>query len=238
MPLTLLSRIKENRYCSAVILAAGLSTRMGKDKMFSDLCGIPVLARTISAFENSPEINEIIVVTRPDSLEAVAELKNSFAFSKIKKLVVGGKTRTHSALAGVSETYKRADIICIHDGARPFVTQEIIHDAIQVAAKYKAAVPCIPVKDTLKCLENGFFSHSVDRNIVFAVQTPQAFQPDIIKAALSKAVASGFEYTDDSAALEAIGIKSHSCLGSELNIKITTPFDLAVGNAIIHSFEE
>lgn len=222
-----------HKFCSAVIVAAGTSSRMGEDKMLSDIGGMPVLVRTISAFENSTDVDEIIVVTRQDLLQTVSRFKEEYHFSKLCKIVIGGNTRTKSALAGVSEASKNAKIICIHDGARPFVSSDVIHDAIHNAIIYQAAVPGIPLKDTVKVSNNNRISLTPARDTMFIVQTPQAFQADIVKAALTKAVQSGINYTDDSGAVEAIGIFPRKSLGSEYNIKITTPIDLVIGRAIL-----
>lgn len=222
-------------FCTAVVVAAGESTRMGKDKLFLPLGGVPVLARTLRALNAAEAVDEIIVVTRPEKLERVAGLKDEYAISKLSKVVIGGASRTESALAGVSEADKRAKIICIHDAVRPFVTAEMLADAVHYAVLYQSAAPALPVKDTIKVADAGLVSETPDRSRLFAVQTPQAFQADLIKAALTAALRDGVSYTDDCAAVEALGARTYLCRGSEENIKLTTPADLPMAEAILKS---
>lgn len=222
-------------FCTVVVVAAGESVRMGKDKLFLPLGGVPVLARTLRALNAAEAVDEIIVVTRPEKLEQVAGLKDKYAIAKLGKVVIGGASRTESALAGVSEADKRAKIICIHDAVRPFVTAEMLADAVHYAVLYQSAAPALPVKDTIKVADAGVVSETPDRSRLFAVQTPQAFQADIIKAALTAALRDGISYTDDCAAVEALGVHTYLCRGSEENIKLTTPADLPVAEAILKS---
>ena len=222
-------------FCTAVVVAAGTSARMGKDKLFLPLDGVPVLARTLMALNAAEAVDEIIVVTMPEKLEKVAAMKAEYGLGKLSKVVVGGANRTESALAGASEADERAKIICIHDAVRPFVTADIIAEAVHFAVLYQSAAPAVPVKDTIKVASDGVVSETPDRAQLFAVQTPQAFQADIIKAALTAALRDGKSYTDDCAAVEALGVKTYLCRGSEENIKITTPADLPVAEAILKS---
>ena len=224
-----------HNFCTVVVVAAGESTRMGRDKLFIELRGIPVLAWTLQALDASPSVDEIIVVTREEKLDAVAALKNEYGIRKLSKVVIGGKTRTESALSGASEADKRAKVICIHDAVRPFVTEEIISDAVHNAVLHQAAAPAVPVKDTIKRATDGVVSETPARSELFAVQTPQAFHPDILKAALTAAVRDGVSYTDDCAAVEALGVHTYLSRGSEENIKITTPADLPLAEAILQN---
>ena len=219
--------------CSVVVVAAGSSTRMGTDKLLLELGGKPILAHTLTALNSCGAVDEIVVVTRQELLDRVAAMKSEYMLSKLNKIVLGGSTRTESALAGVSETDPRAKIICIHDGARPFVTDAVIEDAVHQAVLYHAAVPAVPVKDTVKRAADGVVMDTPERDSLFCVQTPQAFEADIIKAALTKAVQEGISYTDDCAAAEALGVKAHLSLGDEQNIKVTTPADLILCEAIV-----
>lgn len=225
-------RKAHHSFCSVVVVAAGNSIRMGKDKLLLPLDGVPVLARTLTTLNNCRAVDEIIVVTHAEKLDAIGAMRDEYAIEKLKKIVIGGATRTESALSGVSEADRRAKIICIHDGVRPFVTDEIIEDVIHYAVLYHAAAPAIPVKDTIKVASDGVAIKTPDRSQLFAVQTPQAFDADIIKAALTKAVTEGLSYTDDCAAVEALGVQTYLSRGSEDNIKITTPPDLFLAEAI------
>lgn len=226
-------RKAHHSFCSVVVVAAGKSERMGADKLLLDLRGKPVLAHTLTALNQCGAVDEIVVVTRPDLLEAVAQMKTEYMIGKLNKIVLGGKTRTESALAGVSETSRDAKIICIHDGARPFVTGAVIEDAVHHAVLYHAAAPAVPLKDTVKSAADGIVTGTPDRSTLFAVQTPQAFEADIIKAALTKAVQEGKTFTDDCAAVEALGVQVHLSEGCEENLKITTPADLVTAEAIM-----
>lgn len=221
-----------HKYCSAVVVAAGSSQRMGADKLAVEIGGVPVLLRSLLCLEQCAEIDEIIVVTQPEGLEEVSRLCKNGGVTKAAKVVCGGRTRTDSALAGVCAASRRAKIICIHDAARPFASDELITAAVRAAASYKSAAPAMPVKDTVRIVRPGQAVETPDRDTVFAMQTPQAFDADIIKAALTAAVRSGQSFTDDCAAAEAIGVKTHLTRGEEDNIKLTTPQDIPLAEAI------
>ncbi len=222
--------------CSAVIVAAGLSQRMGGDKLSMELEGVPVLLRTLRAFEQSPLIDEIVVVTRMDKLEETAELCKNGGITKTSQIVCGGKTRAESALAGVSATKKSAELIAIHDGARPLVSSDLILRTIYAAEEYLAAVPVVSSTDTLKLLdEKGNVAATVDRERTLRVQTPQVFKADLIKGALTSVVKSELAVTDDSAAVERLGVKTRAVQGDAENIKITSPQGRLIAAAILKS---
>lgn len=221
-----------HKYCSAVVLAAGSSQRMGADKLALEIDGVPVLLRSLLCLEQCGEIDEIIVVTQPERLAEVSRLCRNGGVTKAAKVVCGGETRTRSALAGVCAASRKAKIICIHDAARPFASDGLITAAVRAAADYKSAAPAVTVKDTVRIVREGKAAETPDRDKVFAVQTPQAFDADIIKAALTAAVKSGRSFTDDCAAAEAIGVQTHLTRGDEDNIKITTPQDIPLAEAI------
>ena len=222
--------------CSAVILAAGSSQRMGMDKTFMSLGSVPVLVRTLLAFEKSEHVDEIIVVTRVDKIEETARLCHGNGVSKLKMVIGGGATRMESALAGVSACSKEAKLIAIHDGARPLVTQELISRTVYAAEKYISAVPAIPSTDTLKIVdENGVIVATPDRSKVFRVQTPQIFHADMIKGALTKAANDQLSITDDCSAMDMMGVKTHIVEGDINNIKLTTPHDIIMAEAILKS---
>ncbi len=219
---------------SAVIVAAGSSQRMGSDKLMADLCGRPVLARTLMAFQKSEYVDEIIVVTRADRIVEVADLCKQYNIDKASKVICGGATRTESALAGVSEVRAKARLIGIHDGARPLVSQAVIERTAEAARDYYSAVPAIRSTDTLKRVdENGVVVDAVDRECTVRIQTPQIFAADAIKGALTHAMNRGVALTDDCSAMEAMGIKTHVVEGDENNIKLTTPRDMILAEAII-----
>lgn len=219
--------------CSAIVPAAGQSSRMGEDKVLLLLGNIPVLLRTLRTLEENPYITEIIVVTREDLIVPVGHLCKDATLDKVRKVVTGGETRTASVLAGLREADPAAELIAIHDAARPLVTEEVVSEAILKAAKCGAAAPAVSVKDTIKRAVDGVVVSTPDRSELFAVQTPQVFEHGLILGALEKAAADGVELTDDCAAVERIGMKVSLTVGSYENIKLTTPSDLAVAQAIL-----
>lgn len=229
--------IRDNKhsFCTAVVLAAGSSTRMGTDKMALELGGIPVLARTLLTVDSFRCVDEIIVVTRLDNIEACASLCDRYHINKVTAVISGGATRTESALAGATAADRRARIIAIHDGARPFVTEEVFEQTVHTAVLYGAAAPAVKVHDTVKRAENGVVLETPDRETLFAVQTPQAFEADIIKGALTKAITDDAQYTDDCAAVEALGVSVRLTQGEYENIKLTSPLDIFLGEAVLKS---
>ncbi|MCC8048730.1 MAG: 2-C-methyl-D-erythritol 4-phosphate cytidylyltransferase [Oscillospiraceae bacterium] len=220
-------------FVSAVVVAAGASSRMGMDKLAAVLAGMPVLARTLLAFENSAVIDEIVLVTSEEHLQSYSKICVDYGISKCKKAVIGGDERMKSSLIGACETDPRAKIICIHDGARPLVTEDIISAAVNGAIRFTAAAPAVPVNDTIKRAEDKFVAETPDRSALFAVQTPQCFDADLIKAALTKAVSDSTPCTDDCSAAEAMGVRVRLTQGSRENIKLTTPLDFLTADAIL-----
>ncbi|MBO4331432.1 MAG: 2-C-methyl-D-erythritol 4-phosphate cytidylyltransferase [Oscillospiraceae bacterium] len=227
-----MSLLNKRKKAAAVIVAAGSSKRMrGTDKLTAELCGESVICRTVGAFERSAEISEIILVTREDRLEEMSGYVSRFG--KVKKVVSGGKTRTESALAGVGEVSRDCGVILIHDGARPLVCDKLIKESVRAAIRYGAALPAAPVRDTVKRVSDGFVTETCDRSELVLAQTPQAFKAELIKAALTDAVKNGAELTDDCAAVERLGMRPFVISGDHENIKITTPEDLTIAEAIL-----
>lgn len=212
---------------TAVLVAAGSSTRMGFDKLSFDLGGETVLERSVRAFDECPEVDELVIVTGAsgeNARRAAARCK------KPVRLVKGGSTRAESARSGVAAAHGR--LVAVHDAARPFVSQSVIADTIAAAARCGAAAPAVPVKDTIKRARDSLVEATLERSELFAVQTPQVFQVDLIKAALVKALEDGAALTDDCGAVERLGIGVSLTQGDYCNLKITTPEDLAVAEAL------
>ena len=222
---------------TAVIVAAGSSTRLGQDKLMLPLAGVPVLARTLRAFESCGMIDEIVLVTREDRLEEFAALRDRFCIRKLTQVVKGGKTRAGSSLAGVMAASRKATIIAVHDGARPFVTPELIERVLRAAEKRQAAAPTLPLKDTVKELRGDMLVRTPPREGLAAVQTPQAFQADLIRAALKAATENKLSITDDCSAVEAVGLPIAAVEGDEENIKITTAMDVLLAEEIVRRRE-
>ncbi len=206
---------------------------MGEDKVLMPLMEVPVLLRTLRALESSPEISEIIVVTREDLIIPVGQLCKDACLEKVHKVVTGGATRTESVLAGVREADPASELIAIHDAARPLMDQELLDRVIGKAMETGAAAPAVPVKDTIKRAVHGVVEATPDRSELFAVQTPQVFEHGLILGALEKAVADGAELTDDCAAVERLGMSVWLTEGAYENIKLTTPEDVAVAEVIL-----
>ena len=220
--------------CAAVVVAAGSAQRMGFDKLTVMLEGQPVLVRAIQPFENSPLISEIVVVTRADRLEEIAEMCDRYQLKKVTGVVAGGKTRTESSLAGVMAVKSDCGLIAIHDGARPFVSQEIIERCIQRASIQYAAVPVLKSTDTLREVdEDGALAGTCDRDHVVRIQTPQVFLADLLKGALTDAVQRNISFTDDATAVERMGLTIQTVEGDEENIKLTTPQDFVLARGIL-----
>ena len=220
--------------CAAVIVAAGSAKRMqGTDKIMTELCGEPLILHTLRAFQQSEDIQEIILVTREDLLTPLSELCVAKKLSKLKKICKGGDTRAASVQAGLDQVSDTCGFVAIHDGARPLVSQTVIHDAVRKAAKFNAAAPAIPVKDTIKEVHGGLVESTPDRSALYAVQTPQVFAIDLYRAALDRAIAEKQEITDDCSAAERYGLRVVITPGSDENLKVTTPTDLILAEALL-----
>lgn len=221
--------------CTAIVPAAGTSSRMGgENKLLMEVCGVPVLVRTLQAIDRAELVSEIVVATQEELLEEVAALCASAGLRKKIKVVRGGATRTESVLAAAMEASPKAQLLAVHDGARPLVTPEDFDRLIRFACTTHAAAPAVPVTDTVKVAdETGLVTATPDRSTLYAVQTPQVFRAEILKAALQGAVSGGVTVTDDCAAVERIGKQVYLTEGNRENIKITTPLDLAIAEAIL-----
>jgi len=227
-------RKDEHLFCSAIIVAAGSGVRMnGLNKLFAEIDGEPVLIHTLRAFEISPEVDEIIIVARPEEIGDISVLVKDCDISKVTKIIRGGEKRQDSVYIGLMEVSKDSQLAAIHDGARPLVTQEVIYEAVTAAARFNAAAPGVPVKDTVKVVKSGEVVNTPDRATLYAIQTPQVFKTDIIKAALTDAIRSKAEITDDCMAVERLGLPVKITEGDYENIKITTPSDIFAADAIL-----
>ena len=229
----LLKRFGKGPLNTAVIVAAGSSQRMGQDKLTLTIGGMSVIERTLRAFESCESIHEIIIVTREDRLQEMADLGAKCGITKLRQVVVGGSTRAGSSLAGVTAASRRSTLIGIHDAARPLVTPDGIAAVYQAAKDHQAAAPVLPLKDTVKELKDGKLVSTPPRENLAAVQTPQVFQADLIRAALSEAVQNQLPITDDCSAVEAMGIPIEPVDGWEENIKITTPLDVVIAEEML-----
>jgi 2-C-methyl-D-erythritol 4-phosphate cytidylyltransferase len=222
----------------AIITAAGKGRRMGSKikKPYLTLAGRPILARAIMPFEYSKAINAIIIVTAPgDEGFCLKNIVKKFGFKKIAKVIQGGKERQDSVMSGIIAANGGWDVVVVHDAVRPFVEKDMIKRVIQSAQKCGAATIAVPVKDTIKQASAGFVTKTLQREELWAIQTPQAFRFDILKKAHHLAAKQGFIGTDDCMLVERMGNKVAVVKGSYDNIKITTPEDIVLGKAILKS---
>ena len=215
---------------SVIIVAAGQSTRMnGIDKQFACICGMPVIIKTIKAFCECEDVLEIIVSTKASSIDKLDKLCKDYKLDKVKKIVCGGDTRAQSVSNAFEYVDSNTTLVAIHDGARPLVKLDDIKNVFSNARKYGASALCVSVKDTIKVSADGFIADTPDRSTLYAAQTPQVFKYDIYKKALENI---NVNVTDDCMAVEAIGQKVHITVGDYQNIKITTPEDILIANAL------
>ncbi|MBR6736081.1 MAG: 2-C-methyl-D-erythritol 4-phosphate cytidylyltransferase [Oscillospiraceae bacterium] len=215
---------KSHPYTTAVIAAAGSSRRFGEDKLELLLCGESVLFRTLSVFEESSLIDEIIISTREEKIADLYSRVREYGFKKIKALVPGGETRQMSVKNAVCAASGETELFCMHDAARPLVTSDVIERVLSACAECGCATAAVPVKNTIKAADkNGFVTATPDRNTLWEVQTPQCFKADVYKAAIESATA---DCTDDCQLVEAVGGRVKLVMGDYKNIKITTPEDI------------
>ena len=219
---------------SAVVAAAGCSTRMdGTDKLFADLEGLPVLVRTLNVLASVEPICEIVLVVSEKNIPRVRDLLEKYSFSKLIKVIEGGETRQASVCAGVIAA--NGNFVVIHDGARPFVSSDLIKSLLNETQELDAVIPAIPVVDTIKRVDDrGMVRETIDRTGVFQVQTPQVFRKDTWLKAYKYILTNNQIVTDDASMLESAGFPVKVLPGSRLNIKITVPDDIKMGRMIIN----
>lgn len=232
----LLKTIKKRKagHCTAVIVAAGKATRMqGEDKILLNINGRSVIDHTLEVFHSSDMVDEIVIVTNSEKLGYMRSLCKTRDYKKVAAIVEGGETRVHSVMRGLDHVQNKSGLVAIHDGARPLVPLQVINDTIGKAISFHAAAPAIPVKDTIKSAKNHIVTSTPDRSLLYAIQTPQVFDYDLLRGALQHALDHDIGITDDCSAVEAIGMSVYLSHGSEENIKITTPLDVIIAEAIM-----
>ncbi|MBE6535104.1 MAG: 2-C-methyl-D-erythritol 4-phosphate cytidylyltransferase [Ruminococcaceae bacterium] len=226
----------QKAFTSAIIVAAGLSERFGgtRTKQMTLLCGTPVLIHTLTAYQKADSINEIIVVARPDEIEAWKRLCSRHGINKLSKIVEGGATRQDSVLCGFEAINEDARFVAIADGARCLTTPEQINEVCRAAYKYDAATAAHRSTDTVKVANRkGFIDATADRDIVWLAQTPQVFKVNLYRAAAYTALQRGFIATDDNSLVEELGGSVRLVECGAQNIKITTQEDMAVAAGIL-----
>lgn len=222
--------------CTAVIVAAGKGKRMGTDisKQFLPLCGKEILTHTVEVFEKADRIRDIVLVTGTDSLQDVQDMVREYGWQKVISVVAGGKERQDSVWNGLQAISEDTEIVLIHDGVRPFVTEEILDLSIETAVEMGGCVAGVPAKDTIKvCNSENIAVDTPDRSTLWQIQTPQTFRKELIVKAYEQAKAEGFVGTDDASLAENSGYSVKVIMGSYRNIKITTKEDLLIGEAFL-----
>ena len=223
-----------------IIPAGGTGRRMGGEipKQYLLLAGIPILAHTLSAFQHSPLIDEILlVVPGGDVAEVRRDVVERYDFSRVSLVIAGGRERQDSVRNALVYVRDEHEIILVHDGVRPFVTEALIERAVAGAKAFGAVTVGVPVRDTVKAVDAaGRVVKTVLREGLWLTQTPQAFRREVILAAYERAAADGFYGTDDASLVERMGIPVRMIPGDADNIKMTTPEDLARGERMIRRF--
>ena len=223
---------------TAIIPAAGSGTRMGlkKAKQFMDLCGKPILAVTLSHFQECNLVDRIVVAVSQDDVDyCLREIVERYNLSKVFKVIVGGKRRQDSVRRGIEAVSDSCRLVLIHDGVRPLVTNGLIERVIKAANDFRAVITGLPVKETVKEADSkGRVLRSIDRGHLWLIQTPQIFRWEDIHLAHQKAIRHGWEEaTDDAFLIEKMGIPVKMIEGEEDNIKVTTPQDLDMARFLI-----
>lgn len=220
--------------CTAVIVAAGDGTRMGKNinKQFLLIDEKPILLHTLLKFEAAKSIDSILLVTKPESFALIDALKKDFNISKLTAVIPGGKTRGESVLCGLNQI-DAPSFVAIHDGARPFVSSDLIDRTVNAAYEYGSAAPGVIPKDTVKITNSeNLIESTPKRETLRLIQTPQVFEASELKLAYKFAKETAFSGTDDCLIMEHMGKSPKIVDGEYTNIKVTTPEDLPIAKAI------
>jgi 2-C-methyl-D-erythritol 4-phosphate cytidylyltransferase len=221
----------------AVIPAAGVGKRMGTgiNKPFLHIGNKPILAQTLLRFEYSTNVSEVyVVVSKSEEIRCREDIVKKYNLKKVTKIVIGGVERHDSVRNGLNAIESKCDIVMIHDGIRPFITTQLIDECISKTLQYNASVVATPIKETVKAISpDGEIIETLDRNKLWLAQTPQTFKYDIIKRAYENASQNNICGTDDSSLVELLGVKVKIIVGSYENIKITTPEDLIIAEALL-----
>ena len=229
------------KHVTAIIVAGGSGSRMGSDKtkQMMELEGMPVVVRTLLAFESTPSIKDIVIVAKAEEKDIYKEFIQKYSLKKIRRVVVGGDTRQKSVLNGFKAISDDCDFVAIHDGARCLITPENIEKVLYEARCHEAASAAAPAKDTVKITNSdGFVVSTPNRARVWMAQTPQIFRSDLYRAAAFYALRLGFEATDDNALVEFLGSKVKMVDCGYRNIKITTPEDIHIARVLLKETEK
>lgn len=229
-------RADRRPFCTAVVPAAGSSLRMGgSDKLMIPLNGKPVLLYTMEALEACTEIDEIIVAVKAEKREEIWDLLDAQHYGKLKLVIAGGDSREDTVRQCILAADPQTQLIAVHDGARPLATSEMIGRVVRMAARTHAAIAAVPVKDTVKRVSNGHITETPERSELYAAQTPQVFDKDLLAGAYVNAARCKIKCTDDAMAVESLGVSVAICEGEYDNLKITTPVDIFAAESILRN---
>ena len=221
---------------TAIVLAGGRSTRMGggPNKQFIELLGKPLIYYSLAAFEQCPAIDAIVLVCRPDCVSQAQRILSDFHFKKVTGLADGGVERQNSVWNGLEKCSPTTEIVAVHDGARPLVTPALIESTITAARSFGAGIAATKVVDTIKeANADKTIIQTVDRTKLWAVQTPQTVRFQLLREAYAKVFEEKFVVTDEAAAVQLLGHRVDLVETPFLNLKITTPSDLAMAEALL-----
>ncbi len=223
-----------NAVLTAIIVAAGDSRRMGLDKLFAAIAGKPVIAHTMRAFERASSVDEIIVVARENRHEEIKAIVRDENFVKVQSIIPGGIQRQDSVRAGLDHLDSFARYVAVHDAARPLITPEQIERVFERCADHGAAALAEPINDTLKRADADLIvTDSVDRHQLYAMQTPQIFERQLIEEAYRAVFSENISVTDEVSAVERLGRKVVLVLNDDFNFKVTYPRDLPLAEFIL-----
>jgi len=219
---------------TAIILAAGDSRRMGFDKLFATVAGELVIAHAIRAFDRASSVDEIIVVAREERHNEIRKITRTASFEKVDSILAGGERRQDSVRAGLDHIHRDAKYVAVHDAARPLITPEQIERVFRQSEIHGAAVLAEPINDTLKRADVDLLINApVDRHQLYAMQTPQIFQRQLIEEAYRAVYAENISVTDEVSAVERLGRKVVLVLNGDFNFKITYPRDLPIAEFVL-----
>ena len=224
---------------SAVIVCAGNSTRMGGiNKILLPLGNRLVIGVTMQAFQACESISEIIIVARDSDIPEIIKEAENAGITKLKECTTGGNTRQESVINGIKKISKDSQLVAVHDGARPLIKPEHIEKAIKDAKVFGGATLGVPVKDTIKVVDDGIITDTPPRKSLYITQTPQIFKRNLYFEGIDFALEHGLDFTDDCQLVEAIGGKVYMTTGDYTNIKITTPEDIKIAETLLKMRDE
>ena len=226
--------ISQKTDTSVILVCAGNATRMGGvNKILLELGDTNVIGHSLRAFENCPDVAEIIIVTKAENNDIIRETAAKLGITKLAAITEGGDTRQKSVMEGLKLVSKDSHYIAIHDGARPLVKPEHIAKVIRDARVFGGATLGVPVKDTIKVVDDGLIIDTPHRPSLYITQTPQVFRKRLYFEAVDFALEHELDFTDDCQLVEAIGGKVYMTVGDYTNIKLTTPEDRAIAEVLL-----